>query len=135
MQYVFAGGQGGEGDLGMAVAWVQMSTRSTSSRAIEARQSVSAAAQPCRSAMARTALASRPQTAARIRAARQVEDAAHGAPALEWAAPMKAYPTMPTRSVGLPAFASARALEASPASTPAASPWCGCPIRMSSSSS
>ncbi len=51
--------------IGACVApGVQMSTRSTSSRAINERQSVSTAAQPSRCAAASVAASSRPQIAA-----------------------------------------------------------------------
>lgn len=98
-QHVFAGLQGGDGDLRMAVAGVQMSTSWTSSRAIRARQSVSAAAQPCRSAAAVTAVRSRPQIAARAGLIGRSKTCPAVRHPWEWAAPMNAYPTMPTPSV------------------------------------
>ena len=81
---------------------VQTSTRSTSSRATSVRQSVSTDRQPSRSAAAcgglRVAAAQGGHVdgvAAGRRSARAVRHAC------EWAAPMNAYPIIPTPSLGL----------------------------------
>ncbi len=69
---------------------VQMSTSCTSSRLTRARQSVSVAAQPSRSAAARTAAAFRPHSAAMAGRSGRSNTCGTVRQAWEWAAPMNA---------------------------------------------
>ena len=77
---------------------VQMSTRSTSSRSTSARQSVSVLAQPKRRAASVTRPRSLPASA--VSSGTRGRSKKRGAvrQACEWAAPIKAWPTIPTRS-------------------------------------
>src|SRR5690606_5516975 len=80
---------------------VQMSTICTSSRLISSFQSVSTAAQPNCSAVAVTASRDRPHSTARVGLTGRSKKAPTVRQAWECTRPMKAYPTMPTPSVGL----------------------------------
>ena len=69
---------------------VHTSTRCTSSRLIRACQSVSAAAQPSRAAVVRTAAASRPHSTAMPGRSGRSNTCGAVRQACEWAAPMNA---------------------------------------------
>jgi hypothetical protein len=80
---------------------VQMSIMSMSSRSTRRRQSVSVEAKPSRSAAALTASGLRPATAVSSGVSGRSKNRCALRQAWAWAAPMKAYPTMPTRRTSL----------------------------------